>query len=87
LVLKNAQIDDLGTFEKFSALQEVDLSSNRICFQRQLTGLFAAKATVTHVNLLGNPVCTSANYRLFVIFNLPELQVLDGTCVFPYFLV
>lgn len=81
LTLTNAQIDDLGSFEKFKSLVDVDLSNNRICFQRQLTGLFGAKETIQTLNLSGNPVCSSANYRLFIIYNLPLLTTLDGAYV------
>ena len=29
------------------------------------------------VSLMGNPLCKKANYRLYLIFKLPKLKVLD----------
>jgi hypothetical protein len=51
--------------------------SNRLTFQRQLEGIFKIP-NLQILNLAGNPVCNSLNYRQFVISNCPKLIRLDG---------
>lgn len=70
-------IDDLGSFVKFDAIEKVDLSHNRISFERQIAGLFDAKKTIKELVLTGNPLSKTKNYRLFIIYNLPQLEILD----------
>lgn len=84
IVLPNTQITELGSFEKFGLVTRVDLSLNRLCFARQVTGLFGAAPSLKDLNLAGNPICTTSNYRLFMIHNLPNLEVLDGSYDTPH---
>lgn len=81
IALPDTQVTELGSFEKFTQLERVDLSLNRLCFARQVTGLFGAAPSLKDLNLAGNPICTTSNYRLFMIHNLPKLELLDGTYV------
>jgi len=76
LNMANMQIDEIGSFLRLESLEKMDLSGNRIQFFRQMEKLFEAPI-LKEVNLSGNPVCKTANYRAFVIHHCPHLEILD----------
>jgi hypothetical protein len=78
--LPNKQIDELGSFAKFTKLKVLDLRNNRLRFKRNIEGLFRAPALQV-LDLRGNPVCNESGYRQYVIQNMPQLIKLDDVPV------
>eukprot|EP01121_Diplochlamys_sp_Union-15-3_P017719 TRINITY_DN6296_c0_g1_i4.p1 TRINITY_DN6296_c0_g1~~TRINITY_DN6296_c0_g1_i4.p1 ORF type:complete len:102 (-),score=13.53 TRINITY_DN6296_c0_g1_i4:5-271(-) len=62
IVLKDKQIDEIGSFSKFEQLETLDLSNNRLRFDRQLQGLCDAPK-LRSLNLTGCLLYTSPSPR------------------------
>eukprot|EP00040_Diaphanoeca_grandis_P011186 m.57306 g.57306 ORF g.57306 m.57306 type:complete len:237 (-) comp22363_c1_seq1:251-961(-) len=67
---------DAHLFEGVGSLEELNLSNNLIAELGDLKPL-AKLAKLSRVCLTGNPVAKLANYRMYLIFLLPELKLLD----------
>ncbi|EGD80652.1 hypothetical protein PTSG_01240 [Salpingoeca rosetta] len=62
--------------EMLPNLEAVVLTNNSIAELGDLEPFFSCKK-INHLTLLRNPVAAQDNYRLFVIYHMPNLKVLD----------
>eukprot|EP01147_Barroeca_monosierra_P002165 gene2165-8025_t len=62
--------------EMLPNLEAVVLTNNNLSELSDLEPLFRCK-NINHLTLLRNPVTAKENYRLFVVFHMPSLKVLD----------
>lgn len=78
LLLNNNRISKIESgLETFVPnLHTIILTNNAISELGDLEPLIKCKK-LTHLSLLDNPVTKKAHYRLFVIYKLPQLHVLD----------
>eukprot|EP01119_Soliformovum_irregulare_P009808 TRINITY_DN2363_c0_g1_i3.p1 TRINITY_DN2363_c0_g1~~TRINITY_DN2363_c0_g1_i3.p1 ORF type:complete len:346 (+),score=85.00 TRINITY_DN2363_c0_g1_i3:45-1082(+) len=76
LNLDGMEIDSFGSFASMTALEKVDLRNNWIRFPRQVEKLLEAPR-LRELDLTGNDVCKSHNYRAFIIYHCQTLQFLD----------
>lgn len=78
LLINNNRIktlaDDLA--EVLPNLEDLILTNNNITALGEIAKLSACK-NLTRLSLLKNPVCTTQEYRLFVIHTIPQLRVID----------
>eukprot|EP00049_Salpingoeca_infusionum_P018594 m.357933 g.357933 ORF g.357933 m.357933 type:complete len:254 (-) comp17990_c0_seq1:107-868(-) len=82
LLLSNNRVVSVATGlgTALPSLREVILTNNHLASLADLSPLFECKGIST-LSLLRNPVTAVANYRLFVIYHLPALKLLDFTKV------
>jgi hypothetical protein len=59
---------------------ELYIMNNNVCELRQLQSLKELPKLII-LDLSGNPLCSSDNYRLYAIYHLAKLKVLDGVGV------
>lgn len=78
LLLNNNRIARVGKNleEQLPMLSCLILTNNRLNNLADVDPLVGFKH-LRHVSLMGNPVTKKANYRLYVIFKLPQIKVLD----------
>jgi Leucine-rich repeat (LRR) protein len=78
LSLENNLIKNLKPFAKLSSLMEFYIGNNYIT---DLYSIFPLKELprLIILDLTGNLVCQTTNYRLFTIFHLSRLKILDGS--------
>ena len=79
LLLNNNRIARVGSKnleEQLPMLRCLILTNNRLNNLADIDPLVGCKH-LKHVSLMGNPVTKKANYRLYVIFKLPQIKVLD----------
>eukprot|EP00043_Microstomoeca_roanoka_P001372 m.32315 g.32315 ORF g.32315 m.32315 type:complete len:247 (-) comp10778_c0_seq1:165-905(-) len=78
LILNNNRILHVAPklSESLPNLEAVVLTNNNLSELADLEPLLACKK-INHLTLLRNPVTVKDNYRLFVIYHLPNLKVLD----------
>ncbi|GAM17669.1 hypothetical protein SAMD00019534_008440 [Acytostelium subglobosum LB1] len=77
LKLDSMGIIEVSSFSRLKALEDLDLSQNRLQLLRHIKGLYDSPA-LKKLNLTGNPVTKVNGYRLHIIANIPSLEVLDG---------
>lgn len=78
LLLNNNRISKIerGLEEHVPNLHTIILTNNALSELGDLEPLMSCK-NLTHLSVLDNPVTKKAHYRLYVIYKLPQLHVLD----------
>jgi len=84
LLLSNNRISKIepGVGEHLPLLNTIIAANNKIVALKDLDPL-ADFSQLSHLSLVGNPVCKSENYRLYLIHKLPKITVLDYQKVKP----
>jgi Leucine-rich repeat (LRR) protein len=65
-------------------LQQLDLSCNQLRNLHKIKSMLAQFQKLELLNLMGNPCCEEADYRLTLIHAIPSLKVLDCHGVQPW---
>lgn len=78
LLLHNNMIHKFGTnlSSTIHKLTSLMMNNNKLSSFSELMGLKGCK-TLEHLSLLENPIYFKPNYRVYVIYLLPQLKVLD----------
>ncbi|XP_064342065.1 leucine-rich repeat-containing protein 9 isoform X2 [Camelus dromedarius] len=83
LSLENNRITSLSGLQKAFTLVELYISNNYIALNQEIYNLKGLSNLVI-LDMNGNIIVwNQENYRLFVIFHLPELKALDGISIEP----
>ncbi|XP_069888543.1 leucine-rich repeat-containing protein 9 [Dipodomys merriami] len=83
LSLENNRITSLSGLQKTYTLLELYISNNYIAVNQEIYNL-KTLCNLVILDLYGNIIIwNQENYRLFVIFHLPELKALDGIAIEP----
>ncbi|XP_042116704.1 leucine-rich repeat-containing protein 9 isoform X2 [Peromyscus maniculatus bairdii] len=83
LSLENNRITSLSALQKMFTLIELYLSNNYIAVNQEIYNL-KGLCNLVILDMYGNIIIwNQENYRLFVIFHLPELKALDGISIEP----
>ena len=77
LSMENNKIRSLSSFSELNNLLELYLGENLVDDLKEIRALGTLKKLVV-LDLLGNPMCRDAEFRLFCIYNIKEIKVLDG---------
>nr|XP_021524464.1 leucine-rich repeat-containing protein 9 [Aotus nancymaae] len=81
LSLENNRITSLSGLQKSFTLVELYISSNYIAVNQEMYNL-KGLCNLVILDMCGNIIVwNQENYRLFVIFHLPELKALDGISI------
>eukprot|EP01138_Halocafeteria_seosinensis_P014919 gb/GECG01015230.1/.p1 GENE.gb/GECG01015230.1/~~gb/GECG01015230.1/.p1 ORF type:complete len:2060 (+),score=282.85 gb/GECG01015230.1/:1-6180(+) len=75
--LEDNSLSDLKPFGQLTSLMELYLGNNRVSGLKQILHLRGLPRLII-LDLAGNPIVQSNNYRLYTVFNLRRLKVLDG---------
>ncbi|KAJ3065950.1 Leucine-rich repeat-containing protein 9 [Podochytrium sp. JEL0797] len=80
LSLENNLIASIKPFAKMSSLMEFYIGNNCIC---DLYNIFPLKELprLIILDVTGNQVCQQNHYRMFTIFHLSRLKILDGASI------
>mmetsp|Transcript_46192 Transcript_46192/g.90974 ORF Transcript_46192/g.90974 Transcript_46192/m.90974 type:complete len:1578 (-) Transcript_46192:107-4840(-) len=78
LSLEDNLITSLKGLECLSSLMELYIGNNRISDLKEINHIRELPRLLI-VDLSGNPICKMEPYRLYVIFHVKKLKVLDGT--------
>ncbi|XP_075804213.1 leucine-rich repeat-containing protein 9 isoform X1 [Microtus pennsylvanicus] len=83
LSLENNRITSLSALQKMFTLIELYISNNYIAVNQEIYNL-KGLCNLVILDMYGNIIIwNQENYRLFVIFHLPELKALDGLPIEP----
>ncbi|XP_026635089.1 leucine-rich repeat-containing protein 9 isoform X2 [Microtus ochrogaster] len=83
LSLENNRITSLSALQKTFTLIELYISNNYIAVNQEIYNL-KGLCNLVILDMYGNIIIwNQENYRLFVIFHLPELKALDGLPIEP----
>ncbi|KAM5241625.1 leucine-rich repeat-containing protein 9 isoform 3-T5 [Hipposideros larvatus] len=83
LSLEKNKITSLSGLQKAFTLIELYISNNYVAINQEIYNL-KGLCNLVILDMYGNIiVCNQENYRLFVIFHLPELKALDGISIEP----
>ncbi|CAO2586559.1 Leucine-rich repeat-containing protein 9 [Lemmus lemmus] len=83
LSLENNRITSLSALQKTFTLIELYISNNYIAVNQEIYNL-KGLCNLVILDIYGNIIIwNQENYRLFVIFHLPELKALDGLSIEP----
>jgi Leucine-rich repeat (LRR) protein len=77
LSLEDNEIETLSGVSKVSTLLELYLGNNKVSDMREVLQLRTLPKLII-LDLSGNEVCARGEYRLYSIFHLKKLKVLDG---------
>ena len=77
LSLEDNEIESLSGLSNVSTLLELYLGNNKLADIRQVLQLRPLPKLII-LDLSGNPVCSRPEYRLYSIFHVKRLKVLDG---------
>uniref|UniRef100_H2Z1T9 Uncharacterized protein n=1 Tax=Ciona savignyi TaxID=51511 RepID=H2Z1T9_CIOSA len=80
LSLENNRISSFKGMSGATSLVELYLGNNRVSNIREVFHLKTLSSLVI-LDLYGNPVVQSDNYRLFVVYHLQNLKALDGNAI------
>eukprot|EP00756_Hemistasia_phaeocysticola_P032666 Hpha_TRINITY_DN16421_c2_g8::TRINITY_DN16421_c2_g8_i1::g.159007::m.159007 len=82
LSVEDNEIVSLAGVDSCPALMELYAGNNRVDSVREISLLRAAPKLII-LDLSGNPMCSAGDYRLFAVYSLRKLKVLDGAAVDP----
>jgi len=77
LSLEDNKISSLKGLSELSSLMELYIGNNCVATLRELNHIKGLPKLII-VDLLGNPLCGVDEYRLYTIYHLRKLKVLDG---------
>ena len=79
LLLSNNRISrlDLSFADQCPSLNSLILTNNKLSTFADLAPLFDSCKYLLRLSLIGNVVTQLPNYRLYIIFKMPSLRVLD----------
>jgi len=77
LSLEDNKISSLKGLSELSSLMELYIGNNSVATLRELNHIKGLPKLII-VDLLGNPLCGVDEYRLYTIYHLRKLKVLDG---------
>eukprot|EP00854_Cymbomonas_tetramitiformis_P014094 gene14094-16667_t len=77
LSVEDNEIECLAGLTQLSCLMELYIGNNRIAEMREVQQLKDLPKLII-LDLLGNPLCQCQDYRLYVVYHLRKLKVLDG---------
>jgi len=77
LSLEDNEVESLLGLQGMSTLMELYMGNNKIADMREILHLKALPKVII-LDLSGNPVGSNPEYRLYSIFHLKKLKVLDG---------
>jgi len=80
LSLESNQIESLEGLSDLECLMELYIGNNRISSINQIHQLKVLPKLII-VDLSGNPVCSEQDYRLYTLYYLRRLKVLDGLSI------
>nr|CAB3263538.1 leucine-rich repeat-containing protein 9-like [Phallusia mammillata] len=80
LSLENNRISSFKGLTNINSIVELYIGNNRVSNIREIFHLKGLTSLVI-LDLYGNPVVQSDNYRLFIIYHLPYLKALDGSAI------
>ena len=82
LSLEDNNIDTLGEFPELKNLMELYLGNNRISESKEVNILKGCPKLII-LDLSGNPFSRDPNYRIYTLFVMVKLKVLDGISIEP----
>jgi Leucine-rich repeat (LRR) protein len=80
LSLEDNKIGSLSGLQRLSNLMELYIGNNKISVVKEIQHLKELPKLII-LDLSGNPLCQHEHYRLYSIYHLRKLKVLDGTAV------
>ena len=80
LSMENNLISGLSTLIHFSVLMELYIGNNQIASIQEIDYLRQLPKLII-LDLSGNPLCSAVDYRLYTLFRMRRLKVLDGSSV------
>merc|ERR1719230_1894815 len=80
LSLENNAISSLSGLAHLSSLMELYIGNNEVHELQEVDHLKNLPKLII-VDLSGNQLCNTANYRLYTLFRIRRLKVLDGISV------
>mmetsp|Transcript_34109 Transcript_34109/g.96662 ORF Transcript_34109/g.96662 Transcript_34109/m.96662 type:complete len:1474 (-) Transcript_34109:585-5006(-) len=78
LSVEDNDIESLMGIAGLQCLMELYIGNNRISWLREVLHIKDLPKLII-VDLLGNPLCQEEDYRLYAVYHLKKLKVLDGT--------
>jgi len=78
---ENMIISIAGALKHLTCLQVLLLHANQLTCKHSTISELKHMLTLKTLNLFGNPLSQEEDYRLYVIFNVPSLQLLDRKSV------
>jgi len=78
LSVEDNEIESLAGLGELLCLMELYIGNNRLRRLREILVIRDLPKLII-VDLLGNPLCREEDYRLYTIYHLKKLKVLDGT--------
>ena len=80
LSLEDNQITTLENFPDLNNLMEMYLANNNIVNYKEIQNLKDLTKLII-LDLSGNPLTKDPNYRIYTLYNLKKLKVLDGLSI------
>jgi hypothetical protein len=77
LSIEDNEIESLAGLSALSCLMELYIGNNNISQLREVQQLRDMPKLII-LDLLGNPLCQTEDYRLYVVYYMRKLKVLDG---------
>lgn len=74
---ENNVLDNIEGLKKFKFLDTLLLSGNRLRNLDKFISFLQKFAFLEHLDLFGNPLSEEPDYRLKVIYNMPQIKILD----------
>lgn len=81
LSLENNDISSLKGLGCLNSLLELYIANNKLNVIKEIQVYLKPLPKLLILDLSGNPLSTTQNYRLFTIYNLRKLKVLDGVSI------
>lgn len=78
--LEDNQITNLNKFPDLANLMEMYLANNRIPTSREVLNIKHLSKLII-LDMCGNPLTKDPNYRIYSLYHLKKLKVLDGIAV------
>lgn len=78
--LEDNEIEHLENLDNLQNLMELYIGNNVITNQREICS-FKSLPKLIILDIQGNPLCAERTFRVYAIFHLKKLKVLDGHSV------
>ena len=70
-------LENIDGIKKFKFLDTLLLSGNRLRNLDKFITFLSKFAFLEHLDLFGNPLSEEPDYRLKIIYNMPQIKILD----------